>query len=170
MYPKDYEVPDPPEWTDLDASLVNNQRVLVNFWCSNDESNYRVRLSHSLADSDKKRDVSVLPLRKRLIRDVGGHNVPAELLAESLAPLGVKKRMSPRKAALRQSLKSLEEAEGRGGDGAEEGGEDGEQGEEGDDDSVGAGADYEITRDFEDNGDDGADDGGGDERDYGGIL
>jgi len=104
--------------------------------------------------------------RKRLIKEVGAEYFPKELLADSLAALGVKKKVSPRKDALKASLKNLEDAEKK--QGSQEEAEAQEESELSEDESVGA-ADYEITGGDFDEGD-GDIDGDGDARDYGGIL
>lgn len=77
----------------------------------------------------------------------------------------MKKKASPRKDALKASLKNLEEAEKKHG--PQEDPEAAEPSDASDDESVGA-ADYEIAGDFEDG--DGDMDNDGDGADYGGIL
>lgn len=104
-------------------------------------------------------------MRKRLASEIGAEYFPKDLLSDSLAALGVKKKASPRKDALKASLKNLEEAEKK--QGPQEDPEAAEQTDVSEDESVGA-ADYEIAGDFEDG--DGDIDGDGDGADYGGIL
>ena len=106
-------------------------------------------------------------MRKRLINEVGAEYFPKELLSDSLAALGVKRKASPRKDALKASLKSLEDAEKK--QGPQEEAEAHEDSEASEDESVGA-ADYEITGGDFDDGDGDGDGGDGDARDYGGIL
>ena len=165
IFPKDYTVPLAPDFTAEDEALVNNQRLLVNFWVLPGSTSYRVYINSSNSSS-----ASLKPkesLRKRLIREVGPDYFPKDLLADSLAALGVKRKTSPRKDALKASLKNLEDAEKKGGGATEEDAEERSEASE-DDESVGA-ADYEVTGDYED-GDAEVDADGDDRGEYGGII
>ncbi len=164
VYPRVADDAFPPTaFTAQDEALVNNQRLLVNFWVTPGPQSYRVHLNSDTASSALLKTSG--SLRKRLIKEVGAEYFPKELLADSLAALGVKKKASPRKDALKASLKSLEEAEKKQvGPQAAEDAEDEEASDQSEDESVGA-ADYEVGAGFDDDAE-GDDDG----RDYGDTL
>jgi len=165
VYPKSFEIPATPTFTSDDEVLVNNQRLLVNFWVLPGPSSYRVYLNSDTASSSARKARGSEGIRKRLIDEVGAEYFPPDLLSDSLAALGVKKKVSPRKDALKVSLRSLEDAEEK--QGPQEEAEAPEASDASEDESIGA-ADYEAGGDFDDG--DADMDGDGDAREYGGIL
>jgi hypothetical protein len=162
--------------TEEDRTLLNSQRVLVNYLLSPGDDMYmRVPLGAAegtlslLTDGTGSKP---LPLWKRLSAEIGPEFYPVELMTDSRSVmLGIASKKKTDVAKKRVSLTALEQSEqtGEGDESPKSNAENVE--EEDDEDSVGA-DDYLVHMDYEDEGardDDYADEdqGGGD---YGGEF
>lgn len=159
----------------VDAStelLINGQRLLVNHLLNpGEETLMRVHLGEVQELFSKK------SLWKQLASEIGAEFYPSELMTDSKSVLfGIaSKKSSPKKSASTKAssaLAALESSENKGPDEEQSPRSEVAESEESDD-SIG-GDDYNVGRDFEDEGarddygDEGGDDGGG--GDYGGEI